>query len=477
MALTNLAQSQLTEVGFFDVFPANNNAQFDGTWNNYPFFASGVIPVSHISQGLYLVRPTNLCTNAAAPSGLVATTPNTDHRVDLAWTGSGTPGNAFTVERALGGCAGAFAPVASNLTATTFADLTASGVVTYGYRVIERDATGFCSSPASTCVEATATGTCTAEPAFTGLASATNDGQAACGVTLAWSAATAYCGGPASYSVYRGATDTFVPAPANRLAQGVVGNGFHDTTQPNGSPAFYVVRATDGASSSEETNVVRRSATPTGPPVDGTFATSAELGDPVLDTIVAGGGTDAIEHAGWHLSTARFHSGQRSFFSTSSSSLCVSLEAGPLTLTPSQSSQLTFWTGWDVEAAYDGGIVEVSTNGGGSWTRLTPAGGYPNSITHTGNACPALASGTPAFSSSSQLTWLQKTVDLSAFSGQTVRLSWRYGSDSGVDGEGWYVDDVAITHAQIPGVCSSDGSVFANGFESGSVVDWSSVGP
>jgi choice-of-anchor B domain-containing protein len=477
LALTNLAQSQLTEVGFFDLYPANNNPDFDGTWNNYPFFASGVIPVSHISQGLYLLRPTNLCTNAPAPTGLSAT-PNGNHRIDLAWTGSGTPGNTFTVERALGGCSGAFAPVASGLETLSYADLTASGMVTYGYRIREGDDGGFCTSAPSTCVEATTTGTCTAAPAFAGLTSATNDGQASCGITLAWGAATAYCGGPPSYAVYRGAIDTFVPSPANRIAQGVLGGTFHDPAPPPGTPAFYVVRATDSANGSEEANVVRRSATATGPAVDGTFVTGAEVGDPVLDTLVAGDGTvpESVEHAGWHLSTARFHSGARSFFSTSSSSLCVSLEAGPLTLTPGQASQLTFWTGWDVQPAFDGGIVEVSTNGGANWTRVTPTGGYPNTITNSGNACAALPSGTPAFSSSNQLTWQQKTVNLAAYAGQTVRLSWRYGSDGATNREGWYVDDVAVTHAQIPGSCIL-AAILADGFESGGFGAWFAVSP
>ena len=67
LALTDLAQAQLTEVGYFDLFPANNDAEFSGTWNNYPFFASGNIPASHMEQGLFILHPTNLCTAPAAP--------------------------------------------------------------------------------------------------------------------------------------------------------------------------------------------------------------------------------------------------------------------------------------------------------------------------------------------------------------------------------------------------------------------------
>lgn len=479
LRLTNLAQSQLTEVGYFDVFPANDAASFDGTWNNYPFFASGVVPVTHISQGLYLLRPTNLCDAPAAPAGLAAAA-NGDHRIDLDWTASATPGNTFSVERALGGCDGAFEELASGLTSPTYDDLAASGVVTYGYRVREKDASGFCASEPSLCVEASTSGSCTAAPSFAGLASATNGAQSACRVDLAWTGGTSYCGGPTTYSVYRGTTDAFVPLPANRIAQGLTGVATVDLSVPAGAPAFYIVRATDAASGNEDANLVRKSATPTGPLTDGTFATSAEIGDVILDTLGGGAtveGPLAPEHAGWHLATNRFHTGLRSFFSTSSNSLCVSLETAPMTLTAAQSSQLTFWTAWDIEANYDGGIVQISTNGGATWTTLTPAGGYPDMVSNDGNACSTpLSSGSPAFSSEAQFTWQQKSVNLAAYAGQTVKLAWRYGSDIAVNGEGWYVDDIALTHAQIPGSCTSN-VLFIDGFASGTFGAWSATVP
>jgi hypothetical protein len=42
-------------VAYFDVYPSSNSAQFDGTWSNYPYFPSGVIAVSHIGEGLFLL--------------------------------------------------------------------------------------------------------------------------------------------------------------------------------------------------------------------------------------------------------------------------------------------------------------------------------------------------------------------------------------------------------------------------------------
>jgi choice-of-anchor B domain-containing protein len=52
------ATTDLKEVGYFDVYPDDDAAEFNGAWSNYPFFASGVVVVSGIEQGLFVLRPT-----------------------------------------------------------------------------------------------------------------------------------------------------------------------------------------------------------------------------------------------------------------------------------------------------------------------------------------------------------------------------------------------------------------------------------
>jgi choice-of-anchor B domain-containing protein len=54
----NAASASLTEVGFFDIFPIDDAASFNGAWGNYPFFKSGTVIVSGIEQGLFILRPT-----------------------------------------------------------------------------------------------------------------------------------------------------------------------------------------------------------------------------------------------------------------------------------------------------------------------------------------------------------------------------------------------------------------------------------
>ena len=48
----------LREVGYFDIYPTDDEAQFNGAWSSYPFFDSGTVIVSGIEQGLFVLRPT-----------------------------------------------------------------------------------------------------------------------------------------------------------------------------------------------------------------------------------------------------------------------------------------------------------------------------------------------------------------------------------------------------------------------------------
>jgi len=45
------------EVGFFDTVPWGKDAPgFAGSWSNYPFFRSGIIVVTSIREGLFILR-------------------------------------------------------------------------------------------------------------------------------------------------------------------------------------------------------------------------------------------------------------------------------------------------------------------------------------------------------------------------------------------------------------------------------------
>jgi choice-of-anchor B domain-containing protein len=52
----NIASGAMEEEGFFDTYPSNNNANFNRLWSNNPYFESGLIVISDINTGLYLVK-------------------------------------------------------------------------------------------------------------------------------------------------------------------------------------------------------------------------------------------------------------------------------------------------------------------------------------------------------------------------------------------------------------------------------------
>jgi choice-of-anchor B domain-containing protein len=54
---TDVRRERVTEAGFFDVYPADDAPEFNGAWGNYPFFSSGVVAISGIEEGLFVVQP------------------------------------------------------------------------------------------------------------------------------------------------------------------------------------------------------------------------------------------------------------------------------------------------------------------------------------------------------------------------------------------------------------------------------------
>ncbi len=66
--ISNIASGNLTETAYFDTYPSSNGAAFNGTWSNYPYFASGVIAVSGIDEGLFLLKLSN--TTATCSDGI-----------------------------------------------------------------------------------------------------------------------------------------------------------------------------------------------------------------------------------------------------------------------------------------------------------------------------------------------------------------------------------------------------------------------
>ncbi len=124
-----------------------------------------------------------------------------------------------------------------------------------------------------------------------------------------------------------------------------------------------------------------------------------------------------------------------------SDNLYALLESSPFALPAN--AVVTFWHWMDAETSgsypdycYDGGLVEISIDGG-AFEQVTPEGGYPY-LARPGGTLPE---GTPLFSGTHD--WEEVTLDLSAYEG-SARIRFAFVSDGGVTQEGWYIDDVQL---------------------------------
>ncbi len=101
---------------------------------------------------------------------------------------------------------------------------------------------------------------------------------------------------------------------------------------------------------------------------------------------------------------------------------------------------LEFWHFMDSESGYDGGVLEISDDGGATWTDLGPSiteGGYDRSF--SGGPLSGRDGWTGEYTD-----WKHVVVDLSAWSGKTVKFRWHYACDSSSSRTGWWVDDIVV---------------------------------
>ena len=124
---------------------------------------------------------------------------------------------------------------------------------------------------------------------------------------------------------------------------------------------------------------------------------------------------------------------------------------------------LTFWHSYDFEVGsgttgYDGGVLEISVNGGTTWTDLgaaITAGGYTHTISSSfGNPL----AGRQAWSGA-KTAFSQVSVNLSTYAGAGRLIRWRMGCDSSSAKGPWYVDDIQITDTQVFGSCVPGGGL------------------
>ena len=159
----------------------------------------------------------------------------------------------------------------------------------------------------------------------------------------------------------------------------------------------------------------------------------------------------------WALSDVRTHSGSNAFNGEDLASVSDQWLTTPSVTIPVGQSPVTlqFWNHQTLEdsssGCFDGALVEISTDGGSSWTQI------PNDKLLTDPYDGVVSSsysnplaGRQAWCGDPQ-DWLNSVVDLDAYAGQTVQFRFRVGTDSSVGREGWYLDDVKVQSCMVAG--------------------------
>ncbi len=234
---------------------------------------------------------------ASQPTGLTAT-PLGNNGIQLTWAGSAPQ---YRVYRGL--FAGGPYELIGTVAVNSFVDAAADGGVSYFYVVRGFDG---CESDPSNEASATTTGACGGAPYFEGVASMTPAAGPVCGAELRWAAAIAFCGAGVRYSVYRDTSPAFVPDASNRVATGLAGTSYTDSSAlASGTTYYYVARAAHDSNGHEDGNLIRFAFTPSSctqsaPAPVPVFTVRSADGNNVLDWLnpVAGYGQTVVRVCG-----------------------------------------------------------------------------------------------------------------------------------------------------------------------------------
>lgn len=119
-------------------------------------------------------------------------------------------------------------------------------------------------------------------------------------------------------------------------------------------------------------------------------------------------------------------------------------------------AQLSFYAWYDIEEFWDFGFVQISTDGGSTWTSLA---NDDTTTQYDPSAHPDVIANVPGFTGSSG-GWVPETFDLSAYEGESVLVRFLYLTDWATELTGFFVDEIAVT--------DGTGTLLADGLESGS---------
>lgn len=106
----------------------------------------------------------------------------------------------------------------------------------------------------------------------------------------------------------------------------------------------------------------------------------------------------------------------------------------PIELPATSMALLRFYAKWDIEYDYDYVQLQLRTGGTGSWTALEGKYTRPGSSNQS--------AGKPVYDGQSD--WVQESIDLTEYAGESIELRFVLVSDSYVEEDGFYFDDFEL---------------------------------
>ncbi|MGI0494179.1 DUF4347 domain-containing protein [Alkalinema pantanalense CENA528] len=155
---------------------------------------------------------------------------------------------------------------------------------------------------------------------------------------------------------------------------------------------------------------------------------------------------------GWTVTNSSSSSGSNSVFAINPSTNSTNFLNSPTINSISAGSQLIFQHRYQTDSSYDGGVLEISINGG-TFTDILAAGGSFVQGGYTGplNGEENSPLGTRQAWWGSLGTFSKVIANLpSAAVGQNIQLRWGFSAGDTFGEEGWFIDDITIALNEAP---------------------------
>ncbi|MEP7013164.1 MAG: fibronectin type III domain-containing protein, partial [Acidobacteriota bacterium] len=396
------------------------------------------------------------CTSPSIPTLTLTAGSNS---AAVSWTSSGA-GVVYDVFRNETGCNAGFTKIANDVSTTSYADNVVANNFTYYYQVTAQP-TGneACAAVPSTCLSVTpVSAPCTPPSAPTGV-SVTATGQTTS--TVSWTAVA----GATGYNILRSTTSG---GPYTQVGTSVT-TSFADSGLTCNTAYFYVVQATNAPScaSASSAQATATTAVCTGCTTATLFTNGFETGTGLAGfstgTFVAGGSTTSwrgIQTCTAQTGTKIFRYGGTtctSDYTSNNFNYAQPNGAGGISVPAGSTvTRLSFGHRRGFESGFDGGTLAVSVDGT-NYTFVPAAAVLTNGYNGTiaASCAPAGSAGASVWTGNSA-SFTTSTVDLDAAcnaatgtstgcAGRSVRIAFISITDCSVTGDGWFLDNVAVT--------------------------------